>query len=144
MSTSPQRIVFVSNRLPVTIKQASEGFHVDPSSGGLVTALRPLLNDCAGVWIGWTGTDEDPEVERVLQEHSSRSNIAYKPVFMSQEERNRFYCGFSNEVLWPLFHDLQSRCNFDPTYWDTHLAVNQRFAEMAARRGPSRRPDLGA
>ena len=51
---------------------------------------------------------------------------------MSPVERSRFYCGFSNEVLWPLFHDLQSRCNFDPTYWDTHLTVNRRFAEKAA------------
>ncbi len=132
MSATKQRIVFVSNRLPVTITQAADGFHVEPSSGGLVTALRPLLNDCAGVWIGWTGADEDPEMERVLQEHSQRSNIAYKPVFLSPEERYRFYCGFSNEVLWPLFHDLQSQCNFDPAYWDTHLAVNQRFAEKAA------------
>ncbi len=133
MSATKQRIVFVSNRLPVTITQEAEGIHVEPSSGGLVTALRPLLNDCAGVWIGWTGTDADPEIERILQEHSSHSNIVYKPVFMSREERNRFYCGFSNEVLWPLFHDLQSRCNFDPSYWDTHLTVNQRFAEEAAR-----------
>ncbi len=132
MSAIKQRIVFVSNRLPITIKQDEQGFHVDPSSGGLVTALRPLLNDCAGVWIGWTGTEERPEIERVLQEHSSRSNIAYTPVFMSPEERKRFYYGFSNEVVWPLFHDLQSRCNFDPDYWDTHLTVNQRFAEKAA------------
>jgi trehalose 6-phosphate synthase/phosphatase len=132
MSAIKQRIVFVSNRLPITIKQDEQGFHVDPSSGGLVTALRPLLNDCAGVWIGWTGTDEHPEIERVLQEHSSHSNIAYTPVFMSPEERKRFYYGFSNEVIWPLFHDLQSRCNFDPDYWDTHLTVNQRFAEKAA------------
>ena len=132
MSAIKQRVVFVSNRLPVTIKKDEHGFHVDPSSGGLVTALRPLLNDCAGVWIGWTGTDEHPEIKRVLQEHSSRSNIAYKPVFMTPEERYRFYNGFSNEVLWPLFHDLQSRCNFDPAYWDTHLVVNRRFAEKAA------------
>ena len=51
---------------------------------------------------------------------------------MTAEERSRFYCGFSNEVLWPLFHDLQSRCNFDPLYWDAHVTVNQRFAEKTA------------
>ena len=56
---------------------------------------------------------------------------------MTPEERSRFYCGFSNEVLWPLFHDLQSQCNFDPAYWDTHLTVNRRFAEKAAtKRNP--------
>ncbi|HUO24458.1 MAG TPA: trehalose-6-phosphate synthase [Candidatus Aquilonibacter sp.] len=131
MST-PHRMVVVSNRLPVTIERTADGFQVEPSSGGLVTALRPLLNDCAGVWIGWTGTEASPEIERILEDHSHQSNFALKPIFMSAEERARFYCGFSNEVLWPLFHDLQSRCNFDPTYWDTHLAVNCRFAEKAA------------
>ncbi len=130
---TPHRIVVVSNRLPVTIEQGCEGFRVEPSSGGLVTALRPLLNESAGVWIGWTGTDESPEIERVLQEYSQQSNFTFKHVFMTAEERSRFYCGFSNEVLWPLFHDLQSRCNFDPSYWDTYLAVNRRFAEHTAR-----------
>ncbi|MGB8768812.1 MAG: trehalose-6-phosphate synthase [Candidatus Korobacteraceae bacterium] len=132
MTTTGHRIVVVSNRLPIAIKQDAEGWRVDPSSGGLVTALRPLLNDCAGVWIGSTGTDASPEVGRVLAKYSRRSNFALKAVFMTPEERSRFYCGFSNEVLWPLFHDLQSRCNFDPTYWDTYLTVNRRFAETAA------------
>ncbi len=126
------RMVVVSNRLPVTIESRPDGVRVDPSSGGLVTALRPLLNDCAGLWIGWTGTDESPEIERVLARYSQHSNFELKPIFMTAEERSRFYCGFSNEVLWPLFHDLQSRCNFDPLYWDAHLTVNRRFAEKAA------------
>ena len=132
MTTPKHRMLVVSNRLPVTIEKSQNGFRVEPSSGGLVTALRPLLNDCAGTWIGWTGTDASPHIERVLEEYSRQSNFALKPVFMTPEERSRFYCGFSNEVLWPLFHDLQSRCNFDPTYWDTHLTVNERFAEKAA------------
>jgi len=125
-------MVVVSNRLPVVIEQSSDGLKVEPSSGGLVTALGPLLDDCAGVWIGWTGTDASREVERVLDEQSRRRDFALQPVFMTPEERSRFYCGFSNEVVWPLFHDLQSRCNFDPAYWDTHLTVNRRFAEKTA------------
>jgi trehalose 6-phosphate synthase/phosphatase len=132
MNTLRPRTVVVSNRLPVTIERNPDGFRVEPSSGGLVTALRPLLNDSMGVWIGWTGTDASPEIERVLEDYSRQSNFVFKPIFMTPEERSRFYCGFSNEILWPLFHDLQSRCNFDPTYWDTHLTVNRRFAEKAA------------
>ena len=84
------RIVVVSNRLPVTVEQEPEGFRVEPSSGGLVTALRPLLKESAGVWIGWTGTNESPEIERVLHEHSQQSNFALKHVFMTPEERSRF------------------------------------------------------
>jgi trehalose 6-phosphate synthase/phosphatase len=130
--TPVRRIVVVSNRLPVSVEQGQSGFRIEPSSGGLVTALRPLLNDSAGVWIGWMDSDPSPELEHVLEEYSARSNFALRPIFMTPEERSRFYCGFSNEVLWPLFHDLQSQCNFDPTYWDAHLAVNQRFAEKTA------------
>ena len=144
MSATNQRFVFVSNRLPVTIQEAADGFHVDPSSGGLVTALRPLLNDCAGVWVGWAGTDENPEIERVLQEQSTNSKIAYRPVFMSEEERKHFYFGFSNEVLWPLFHDLQSRCNFDPDVLGHSSRRQPAFCRNGCPRGPSRRPHLGA
>jgi trehalose 6-phosphate synthase len=85
-------MVVVSNRLPVIIEQRANGFKIEPSSGGLITALRPLLNDCAGVWVGWTGTDASPEIERVLEEHSRQSNFALKPVFITPEERSRFYC----------------------------------------------------
>ena len=72
MTVPSQRIVVVSNRLPVTIERKPDGFHVEPSSGGLVTALRPLLNDCAGTWIGWTGTDASQEIEHVLRSTRDR------------------------------------------------------------------------
>jgi trehalose 6-phosphate synthase/phosphatase len=132
MNWLEHRMVVISNRLPVSFEETKEGPVLEASSGGLVTALRPLLNDCAGVWVGWTGTDCSPKIEALLEEHSRSSNFVLKPVFMSAEERSRFYVGFSNEILWPLFHDLQSRCNFDPTYWDTYLTLNRRFAERAA------------
>ena len=67
------RMVVVSNRLPVIIDQSSKGFKVGPSHGGLVTALRPLIKECAGVWIGWTGTDASPEIERVLEDIPGRA-----------------------------------------------------------------------
>jgi trehalose-6-phosphate synthase len=60
MSWLERRMVVISNRLPLTIEESKEGFRLDGSSGGLVTAFRPLLNDCAGVWMGWTGTDCSP------------------------------------------------------------------------------------
>jgi trehalose 6-phosphate synthase/phosphatase len=132
MSWLERRMVVVSNRLPVAIEESNGGFRLEASSGGLVSALRPLLNDCAGVWVGWTGTDASPAIEALLENYSRTSNFVLKPVFMGLDERSRFYLGFSNEILWPLFHDLQSRCNFDPTYWDTYLNLNRRFAERAA------------
>jgi len=137
MSWRKRRMVIVSNRLPVVIEQTEGGLRLESSCGGLVTAIRPLLNDCEGVWVGWTGADSSPEVMRLLGEHSSEGMFQLRPVFMSEEERSRFYCGFSNEIVWPLFHDLQSRCNFDPTYWDAYLTVSRRFAEITAREAQS-------
>lgn len=128
LSSAKQRMIIVSNRLPITIACHDGQLKIEPSSGGLVTALRPLLHDSAGVWVGWTGTDDSEAIEQLLLEHSKASNFAMVPVFMSDEERQRFYYGFSNEVLWPLFHDLQSQCNFDPSYWETYFSLNQRYA----------------
>jgi|GEM_PF-5902328 trehalose-6-phosphate synthase len=84
MTTEKFRVVVVSNRLPVTVESTPDGYHMDPSSGGLVTALRPLLKDCAGVWIGWTGTDESPEIERVLGEYSRYSNLERQEILAMQ------------------------------------------------------------
>jgi trehalose 6-phosphate synthase/phosphatase len=130
--STPERTIVVSNRLPVTVVRKDDAYEVHPSSGGLVTALRPLLRDSAGVWFGWTGTEEADGIAEALEAYSAASNFALHPIFMTPDEIARFYQGFSNEVLWPLFHDMQSRCNFDPTYWETHRSVNMRFAERAA------------
>lgn len=75
MTWLEHRMVVVSNRLPVTIEQSNGGSRLEFSSGGLVTALRLLLNDCSGVWIGWTGTDASPEIEALLEDHSQKSNL---------------------------------------------------------------------
>jgi len=132
MASQPEKMIIVSNRLPVTVEQNPEGLRLRVSSGGLVTALHPLFIESTRSWIGWTGTDASPEIERLLENCSRENAIAFKPVFMSPQETSRFYCGFSNEIVWPLFHDLQSRCNFDPTYWEAYVSVNRRFAEKVA------------
>jgi len=55
-----------------------------------------------------------------------------RSISLSREEIENYYYGFSNEIIWPLFHDLQTRCNFDPLYWNTYQAVNRKFAKMIA------------
>src|SRR5262249_34750077 len=67
-------------------------------------------------------------------------NAGYKvvPVALSETERDEFYYGYSNEVIWPLFHDLQNFCNFEPAYWQAYKQVNERYAEAIAR---SAQPD---
>jgi trehalose 6-phosphate synthase len=53
-----------------------------------------------------------------------------KPVNLTQEEEDKYYYGFANEILWPLFHDLLQRCNFDPEYWSAYCRVNDKFAQV--------------
>ena len=129
--TPNKRLVIISNRLPVSIERTADSYSVKPSAGGLVTALRSVFRKYEGCWIGWTGTDYSPEVETVLR---SVPDLGFQvhPVFLSEEERSGFYSGFSNEIVWPLFHDLQSRCNFDPDYWESYVAINDRFADIIA------------
>jgi trehalose 6-phosphate synthase/phosphatase len=120
------RVVVVSNRLPVRLVESDGQWDVIPSSGGLVTALKPVLDGRGGAWIGWPGVEGEQAWE-ALDEHETGHKLV--PVSLSQEEINDYYHGFSNEVLWPLFHDLSSRCNFDPRYWPVYQRVNRRFAK---------------
>jgi trehalose 6-phosphate synthase/phosphatase len=126
-----QDLVILSNRLPLSFTKGPKGLHVKESSGGLVTALEPLLRQHGGIWIGSAGSEQDPRVNAELAKLSEQHHYRYEPIALSAEEHAKFYEGFSNEIIWPLFHDLQSRCNFDPTYWEFYLRVNARFAECA-------------
>jgi len=124
------RLIIVSNRLPISIRQGEDGeWEVNPSSGGLVTALTPVLRDSGGIWLGWPGMLEGCDVDELLAKGSKGTGYSLKPVTLTEEDINLYYFGFSNEVIWPLFHDLQSRCNFNPSYWQSYQRVNSKFAE---------------
>ncbi len=132
---SEARLVVLSNRLPIVLTTDSKKkWKIGPGSGGLVTALGPVLRDRGGIWIGWLGAGlkelpEDTTREALLQEGASETGYALKPVDLTREEVRDYYFGFSNEILWPLFHDLPSLCNFDPSFWPAYVSANRRFAE---------------
>src|SRR6266702_3199224 len=127
------RLILVSNRLPFALEPAGKGqWRVTHSPGGLVSALGPVLRGRGGTWIGWPGVaGEIPEAPF----SKATRGVGYKvvPVALSEAERDVFYFGYSNEIIWPLFHDLQNFCNFEPAFWQTYKAVNERYAEAIAR-----------
>lgn len=133
MSENNGRLVIVSNRLPVSFEKDGEELKVKPGSGGLISALEPLLKKNGGVWVGNAGTEEFSGAEHLLSKTTEKQSYEYAPVFLTKDEQINFYEGFANEVVWPLFHDLQSRCNFDPKYWDYFLRVNRKFADATAK-----------
>jgi trehalose 6-phosphate synthase len=133
-------LVLVSNRIPITISLENGKLTGHASSGGLVSALEPLLKQHGGLWVGSGGTEESPEIRAILEQASGDNPYKYVPLFLTEEEQSKFYEGFSNEIIWPLFHDLQSRCNFDPGYWEFYERVNDKFAR--AVEGASKTGDL--
>jgi len=135
----PERLIVVSNRLPFSFRQDADGrWHAEPGGGGLVTALLPVLRNRGGMWIGWTGaTVEAGELHEALASAGAGAGYRLEGVSLTAEEMDKFYLGFSNEIIWPLFHDLQSLCNFDPAYWRTYCDVNAKYAEaVMAHAGP--------
>lgn len=132
------RLIVVSNRLPFALDSTGEDlWTVTPATGGLVSAIEPVLRERGGIWIGWPGTAG--EIPQAPLTKATR-NAGYKvvPVALSETERDEFYYGYSNEVIWPLFHDLQNFCNFEPGYWQAYKQVNERYADAIAR---SAQPD---
>src|SRR5438477_1453085 len=132
------RLILVSNRLPFALERVGSGpWIVTSSVGGLVSAIEPVLRERAGRWIGWIGMAGDiPQAP--LADASRNAGYQVIPVALSEAERDEFYYGYSNEVIWPLFHDLQNFCNFEPAYWQAYKQVNVRYAEAIAR---SAQPD---
>ncbi len=126
------RLVVVSNRLPVVLSRDPSGTpHLAPGHGGVVTALAPVLRNRGGIWIGWSGSAE-ADVQALLAGASQRAGYTLVPVALTAEEERDFYYGFSNQVLWPMFHDLVGRAHFAPQYWRQYQTVNRKFAEVIA------------
>lgn len=130
------RLISVSNRLPVVLGREEDGrWSIEEGMGGLVTALVPVLKDRGGLWIGWPGVvteDRVDDLQGLLDSASEKFGYDLHPVLFTAEERANFYYGFANEIIWPIFHDLQTLCNFDPGYWKAYCGVNRKFAEVIA------------
>lgn len=127
-----KRLVLISNRLPISLARANGRWQAASSSGGLVTAMGPVLRNRGGLWIGWPGAENFREMGKLLNAEEDKLGFGLLPVNLTSEEQEKFYLGFSNEIIWPLFHSLQSLCNYDPEYWDTYQSVNAKFAAKVA------------
>jgi alpha,alpha-trehalose-phosphate synthase [UDP-forming] len=128
------RLIVVSNRLPITVNKNGAGeLEVMPSSGGLVTALSPVLRDTRGLWIGWPGATTPVNLDGHLHLAGKQLGCTFEPVVLSEEELGDYYLGFSNQILWPLFHNFPEFCKLDLGYWQTYQEVNRKFAHVVAQ-----------
>ncbi|KAI0989147.1 hypothetical protein GJ496_002947 [Pomphorhynchus laevis] len=122
------RIVIVSNRLSITVSRTADGFSFTQSIGGVATGLS-CLQDYEKLWIGWPGIAvPDEEDQRKLSLQLEKEKMV--PVFLTDEDYENFYSGFSNKTLWPLFHYFTQFTNYADDYWNSYESVNKKFAEV--------------
>ncbi|WP_166822529.1 alpha,alpha-trehalose-phosphate synthase (UDP-forming) [Brevibacterium limosum] len=113
--------ILMANRLPVD--RCGDSWHTAP--GGLVSALAPIAKAESGAWIGWPGTCEE------TIEPFGVGGMHLVPIPLSCAEHRQYYEGFSNAVLWPLYHDLIVAPEYRRDWWFAYEAVNARFARAA-------------
>ncbi|GGC74634.1 bifunctional alpha,alpha-trehalose-phosphate synthase (UDP-forming)/trehalose-phosphatase [Pedobacter quisquiliarum] len=121
------KTIIVSNRLPVKIVEKDGVYELSPSEGGLATGLGSIYKTGDNVWIGWPGLEVPEDRQQEVTEKLAELNLI--PVFLSNEEIYQYYEGFSNEVLWPVFHYMTTYANYEQSYWDFYQTVNTKFAD---------------
>lgn len=126
------RTIIISNRLPVTVTKKDDKFILKSSEGGLATGLGSVNHDGEMLWIGWPGISVEDETDvKEVTSILSRENLV--PVFLNAVEIKEYYEGFSNEVLWPIFHYYAStHANYKQSNWDYYQKVNRKFSEVVA------------
>jgi trehalose 6-phosphate synthase len=126
-------VVVLANREPYIHDRTPEGNVVvrHPASG-LVTALEPVMRACSGTWVAHgNGTADRDMVDRHarLRVPPGEEGYTLRRVWLSKEEEQGYYYGFSNEGLWPLCHLAYARPTFRAEDWRQYQIVNERFAE---------------
>ena len=125
-------LTVVSNREPYMHTRKGKEIVVTEPASGLVTALDPILRACGGTWVAHGAGDADMEVvdaQNKLMVPLNDPLFTLKRVWMTKEEEEGYYFGFSNEGLWPLCHIAHTRPTFRPGDWADYRTVNARFAE---------------
>jgi trehalose 6-phosphate synthase/phosphatase len=126
------RLLIVANRLPVTVRPTLDGVEVERSTGGLATGMSRPHEQSGGLWIGWSGAGDDltPAQQAELEAQLATQRLVGVP--LTRDLVARYYEGYSNGVLWPLFHYLLDQVPLQVSDWDAYVQANEQFAEVVA------------
>jgi trehalose 6-phosphate synthase/phosphatase len=128
-----KRLFIVSNRLPVIV---DENKQVQQATGGLITAINGYLGKNSDtfdevLWAGAPGCT--PETWNAASKSLDDKGPSYLPVFIPQSEYKRYYNGFSNSVIWPLFHYFPSYAEYNLDDFASFKRVNEKFSDLLAK-----------
>jgi trehalose 6-phosphate synthase len=120
-------LVVAANRLPVDFVVDADGQGAwQRSPGGLVSAMEGAMADREAAWVGWSG-EPGPAPQPFYQ-----GTLLVHPVSLTSVEIEEYYEGFSNDTLWPIYHDVIVQATFHRQWWTTYRMVNRRFAQAIA------------
>jgi hypothetical protein len=123
------KTIIVSNRLPISLRHRNGRFEFKPSAGGLATGLGSIYKSGENIWIGWPGNtveDSDQRSEIILE----LNDLKMAPVFLTKDDVEQFYEGFSNETLWPAFHYFTQYLVYNPDHWDAYVRLKGEFERL--------------
>ncbi len=123
------KTIIVSNRLPVRVVKEDDQLTFQATEGGLATGLGSIYKEANNLWIGWPGATLTTEEEKESTTKELREQNMH-PVFLTDQDMELFYEGFSNETLWPNFHYFNQYSIFREETWESYKDVNRRFAEQ--------------
>ncbi|MBF0693603.1 MAG: bifunctional alpha,alpha-trehalose-phosphate synthase (UDP-forming)/trehalose-phosphatase [Flavobacterium sp.] len=124
------KTIIVANRLPLDVKITDSELTVKPSVGGLATGLKSVHESGDTLWIGWSGvTNESLTGDLTEQVNKIVSDAKCQNILLTEDEVEKFYFGFSNNALWPLFHYFLQYAKFEVEEWEAYKSVNQKFAD---------------
>jgi len=126
------KFVVVSNREPYIHMHSPDGIKCKLPTGGLTAALDPAMQACGGLWIAGGSGDADRQTvdeNNRVQVPPKKPKYTLRRVWMSKEEVDRYYFGFSNQALWPLCHNVFQKPSFKKEFWDGYKHSNGLFVD---------------
>lgn len=124
--------IVASNREPYVHTYVGNEIQCVVPASGLTVALDPVMQACGGIWVAHGSGDADREKVDAFSKVAvppDQPQYSLKRVWLSKEEEDGYYYGFSNEALWPLCHIAYTRPVFDEEDYTIYRRVNQLFAE---------------
>jgi trehalose 6-phosphate synthase/phosphatase len=126
-----KRLIIISNRLPVTVERRDDRFSFKQSVGGLATAVGSFYRQYDSIWVGWPGFTSQKTSREERGEMEDRLMDEYRsvPVFLTKKDIDRFYHGFCNKTIWPLFHYFPLYTEYDEESWKYYERINRQFCQ---------------